>query len=394
MTVAARPRFEKHRVFSTFAAVYGIGYLSYMLMPLQVGAIIESMELDEAQAGTAATIELISLAVVLVVLAPKISVFNKRKLALIGAALVISGHFLSAMVNTYTLLLPCKVCTGMGAGMAIAAGNAVVASYNEPQRLFAVILTIGQMQAACLLFLSPAIISLWAHSGIYCLLALWSCVMALLLFKLPPGVARPGKNEPHIEKSNYRVFLLPSVLAMVLLGAGDASLWAFQERIAVSLGLRDDVIGLVLGSAVFAGMLGAATAALVGNRIGRLFPVISGLLWMAVCYLVITHATSQTVYVAMELSYLFAYGFVIPYLFGINGELDPGGGAMVAANGCNLIGISLGPICAGYIIVHSGYSTVGFTISLFAIVAMTMYLPVVRKVHFQSPRAKKTDNTI
>ena len=376
--------FDKRITISTFAAVYGVGYLSYMLMPLQIGALIESLDLNEAQAGVIATVELLSLAIALIVLAPKISAFDKRKLALYGAMLVVIGHTLSAIVDSYTLLILCRASVGLGAGMAVAAGNAIVAGSNSPQRLFAIILSIGQLQAACFLVTSPEFISRWAHAGIYGFLALWTLLMMVLLNLLPAHSSATADNVKPDNKFNFKIFFIPSVLAMILIGASDSSMWAFQERIANSLGLDNETTGLVLGAALISGMLGAALAAIVGKRLGQIFPIVSGLLWMAACYLIITQTTSQTIYITVELSYLFAYGFVIPYLFGLNGDLDPEGGAMVAANACNLIGNAIGPVCAGFIIVNSGYSTVGFIITFFAIVAMTMYLMVIRKTRLQS----------
>ena len=364
---------------SSFAAIYGVGYLSYMLMPLQIGALIESLNLNEAQVGTITTAELLALALTLFVLATKIASLDIRKLAMSGALLVIVGYSLSAIAGAYNLLVYCRICTGIGAGMVLAAGNAIVAGSLNPQRLFAIVLTIGQLQATCFLIVLPGLITRWAHAGIYGFLAVWTMLMLILLNRLPETANKKTASDPSASGINLRVFLLPSVLAMVFIGTSDASLWTFQERIADALGLDDEITGLVLGGALISGMLGAATAAIIGTRFGKTLPILCGLLWMAVCYLVITHTQSQSLYIIIELYYLFAYGFVIPYLYGLNGELDPQGGAMVAANGCNLIGISLGPVCAGYIIVNSGYPAVGFTITLFVLIALTIYLLVIKK---------------
>ena len=208
--------------------------------------------------------------------------------------------------------------------------------------------------------------------------------MMLILVRLPERENTANVIGESNDGINLKIFLLPSVLAMILIGASDSSLWAFQERIAESLGLDDEAIGLVLGGALVSGMLGAALAAIIGTRLGKIFPIVAGLLWMALAYLIITHTQSQGTYIAIELSYLFAYGFVIPYLFGLNGELDPQGGAMVAANGCNLIGNALGPACAGYIILNGGYPVVGITISFLVLLAMMMYLMVLRNLSLNS----------
>ena len=366
--------YNKSTIVSTFAAIYGLGYLSYMLMPMQVGALVRSLSLNEAEVGLVATVELLALAITLFALAPQIARLNKRKLALLGAVLLIAGHGLSAMAESSAQLLPCRIAVGIGAGMAIAAGNAVVASQLNPQKLFAIVFTVGQFQAACLLLLLPLLGADTSHAAIYVSLAIWTLLMLVLIRKLPEQPLQSTTEDVQSDVANFRVFLLPSVLAMIFIGASDASLWTFQERIANQMGLDAETIGLVLAGAVISGMLGAALAAFLGNRFGRVFPIVSGLLWMAMCYIVITHTKYPALYITSELSYLFAYGFVIPYLFGLNGDIDSSGAAMVAANGCNLVGISIGPVCAGYIIVHSGYSTVGMIISAFAIAAMGMYL--------------------
>ena len=353
-----------------------------MLMPMQVGALVKSLALDEAEVGLIATVELLSLAITLFALAPKIAFFNKRKLATRGALLLVAGHgkkIWRICLKTGKLLLPCRAAVGLGAGMAIAAGNAVVANELNSQKLFAIVFTIGQFQAACLLLVFPFMGADTSHAVVYGCLALWTIVMLVLVVKLPAQANAVSPQDAPEDKADFRVFLLPSVLAMIFIGASDASLWTFQERIADNLGLDAETIGLILSGAVISGMLGAALAAVLGNRLGRMFPIIAGLLWMAICYIIITHTELPALYIASELSYLFAYGFVIPYLFGLNGDLDSKGGAMVAANGCNLIGISLGPVGAGYIIVQSGYSMVGITISAFALLAMAMYMVALRK---------------
>ena len=50
---------------AAYCAVFGIGYMGYMLMPALLAAVVVQLEINEAQAGVAATTQLGALALAL-----------------------------------------------------------------------------------------------------------------------------------------------------------------------------------------------------------------------------------------------------------------------------------------------------------------------------------------
>ena len=122
------------RFLGAFAALYGIGYLSYMLMPILVGSLIEGLGINEDGAGVIATTELVALAATLLVLAPRMARMRLRTLAFTGAALAIAGSAVATVVGALPLLAASRAIAGMGMGMCIAAANAVTRSGTMTSR--------------------------------------------------------------------------------------------------------------------------------------------------------------------------------------------------------------------------------------------------------------------
>jgi len=370
---------SKIRLFlGSFAALYGIGYLSYILSPVVIGSIVQGLGLDEAEAGIVATVELFTLALCIFALAPRMAALPRRKLAFIGVALVIIGHGSSALAASFLFLLPARAVAGVGLGMLIATGNAVVAGSGTPQRLFASAFAVGQLQAAALLlFVFPAIAERWSYHGTYGFLALWALVMAPLLWFLPTSPP-DSHQEAQSSPATAGLFLLPSVLAMALIGASDASVWTFTERIAAGLGLSAPQAGSVLAGALIAGVIGSTLAGLLGTKLGERWPILIGSVLLATAYFCVTNATNGVVYSVAQVSVLGSYGFIIPYLFGVNGRMDRQGRVMVAGSGAHLIGTGAGPLLAGQAIIAVGYPGVGTLVFVMTIGCAVLFLIAIR----------------
>jgi predicted MFS family arabinose efflux permease len=356
-----------------FAALYGVGYLSYILSPVVIGSVVEGLRLDAAQAGLLASVELGALAISVILLAGRMATIDRRRLALAGIGLVVIGHASSALAGSLWFLLPCRAIAGLGLGAMIATGNAAVATTSAPQRQFAIAFTMGQFQAAALLlFVLPVVVERWSYSGAYGFLAIWSLLMLPLLRLLPERENAQDDRAP-VKGGAWQLFLLPTVIAMMLIGASDSSVWTFTERIALQLGLSLREAGSVLAVALIAGVAGSLAAAILGTRFGERTPILIASIVLATAYYAVATATSAAVYSSAQVTVIGCYGFVIPYLFGVNGRLDPTGRIMVAGSAAHLIGAGMGPLIAGQIIQSMGYAGVGSMVAAMTVACALLF---------------------
>lgn len=343
-----------------YAAIFGLGYMGYMLLPALLSSMIAKFDLSETDAGFAATTLLGALAITMFVVAPFLSKIDNLKIARWAAVITIFGYTGAALSPSYAISLFCLVVAGAGMGAAIAGGDAMVSASEKPDQLFGAIFAAGQLSAVILLIaIIPRVTTSLGPSGVLFVLMAWSVLMLVCLM-----VSKQAKIENSMPTHNgsFRVFLIPIVLALFLIGFSDASVWPFTGEIGNSLGLKDGQAETVQGIALLAGICGALFASFLGTRLGRRTPLLLGVPLLGFMYFLILNAPSVQVYSVAQVVALFVYGFTIPYLFGVCSELDPTGQTMATASGMQMLGVALAPWIAGLIIEGSGRTAVGYLV--------------------------------
>jgi predicted MFS family arabinose efflux permease len=366
---------------AAYCAVFGIGYMGYMLMPALLAPIIEQLAINEAQAGFAATMQLGGLALGLFATTPFLARIRIRSLILLGAVLATTGFTLTAATDSYEGVLLGLGSGGIGMGMVLAGGNTLVASSGNPDRLFATIFAFGQATAIIILIaVLPTTVGKFGYQGGFGAVALWTAILCVILFFTAPSNGKE-KRENRATSSSLMIFFTPAVLALLMLGLADASVWPFSQQIGSSLGLGSGVAESVLAAALAAGVSGSLVSAWLGLRFGRTFPMATGVVTLACCYFFVLTASEAWVYAVAQIAVLFAYGFSVPYFFGLCGKLDSTGRYMAAAAGMQMVGLALAPWLAGSLIVKSGYSALGLAVVFSAVLALILGLISARKTN-------------
>lgn len=334
--------------------------MSFFTMPhLIEGLVSGEMGLSESRAGLVGTIELMCLAVTIIVLSPRMGNIARRRLALIGMTIAAAGFGASSLFDQIPLIIACRVVAGVGAGCAMAAANAAIASLDEPEQVYAWTFILGSPVQAVVIAVMPYFVASGGHSGAYAYQASWALgfiALAWLLFPRDVAAAETAVAEKWVPK-----FLeIVMIFAIFLFLIGDGGTWSFAERVAISIGIDIHTYGRVLGVAVLVVPLGAALASAVGLRFGRYRPLAVGLCGMAASVYVLTHTAVQTVLMGAQLSYNFAYAFALPFVYGTAAAMDPRGRVIVAAMGVGLIGGASAPFLSGVLSETTGtYETLG-----------------------------------
>jgi hypothetical protein len=133
------------------------------------------------------------------------------------------------------------------------------------------------------------------------------------------------------------------LIAMFTYYIGVTGVWAYLERIGDSAGLAGATIGNALATSSFLGLIGAALAAAMASKFGRLLPIVSGHVLTIVGIALLTTSLTYPVYLAAVCVYNFAWNYLLPYLLACIASVDVTGRLVASTNGFVGAGLALGP---------------------------------------------------
>lgn len=357
----------EHRalIMPSFAAVYGLGFAPLLVLPFMIGAAVTGIGIDAGQAGLLATLELMFMCCLSFLLAPVIGHLPRRSIAIMGGVIIIAANLACMLVSSYQWIIIFRCMAGIGSGMALASGNATIASSTASDKLYNKVVFRGTILLVGLLLVTPFLIERWAQNGIYGLLAIVAIAMLLLLIKLPqyPIVS----NTDQVQASRYReLSVLPALAVLVMIFTyfvRDTMVWAFAERIASErLGLSIETISILFGLHGGLSLLGPLVAAWIGLRFGRKSPLLGGIVITGIITYLANITDSNITYGSMVIIWAAAHFFTYSYMMGLASVMDRQGRVVTAAGGAVLFGTALAPAISGNLLKIWDYGSLGLVI--------------------------------
>jgi predicted MFS family arabinose efflux permease len=357
-------------------AAAGAGLIGFDTLPVVLGAIVDGTGIDEGRAGRIASLELGSMAVAALVLAPRVSGVSLRGLALGSAAIAAAAHAASMLADGFAALAALRSIAGLAEGALVAAGNALIATSVDPDRLAARMQIVAGSAGALLLVALPNVVAAAGHRGAFAAMALLVLACTPILAWMPRGAAA------RIEAAHLPVRgdALPVLAAGLLLTAGEGAMWAFLERIGVHAGVSPPSIGALLGAVTLLGLLGAAAAAWLGTRLGRRLPIAAGIGCQAASCWMIAHAGAPPAYVLGSIGYGLAFFFVQPYLLGTAAVVDRNGRVAAGYAGVVLVGAAIGPVTGGALVSAFSYEALGWQLLVASVAALAAIWPLAARL--------------
>ncbi len=368
------PQGDPPRLLLGILAGAAIGFAAQGSLPILVGAVIDGLGVNEAAAGLLASAEIGTVALASLLLAPRIHRVSRRRLARLGAIVACIGQALAAASGSFETLLAARVVAGLGEGAAFAAANAALAGSANPERISALLALIGGAGAGLMLAALPFIVEPFGYAGGFVVLLVIGLVCVPLLHFLPDA---PGESAHAVrERAAHPGLGIATMLGFFVLALGGSAMWAFTERIGIHIGLSREFAGGVLAVTMVLGLSGAGLAGLLGMRLGRLAPLVVGLLGVAVSTAALGRASTWPTYAAMLGLWTFMFLFVMPYLMGIAAALDKAGRWAAATVGFWSVGSALGPVSAGTLIATLSYPALGVLVAGCALFSLLLVAPV------------------
>jgi predicted MFS family arabinose efflux permease len=380
MDAVFRPFAGFKSAVAVYAAIWGTGFLSYIAMPYLIGSVADGMGLGVDKAGLLGSVELSVVALSAFGVSSKLRVLPRRKIAMLGGVIAIAGHALSLLTNSIEALMACRVLAGIGAGMALAIGNACLAAAHDPSKAYGqVMMLLGVVGAGIVVGLGY-ITATWSYNGVFGTQAI------IVLLMLIPMSLLPERDEtrPEDDVSGGRVPMLPAIFIVAgifLWHFADNSIWGFSERIANKIGMEPNIIGWLLGGGLLVGTIGGFIASAMGTRYGRIWPICLGVAIAVICISVITSTGIIPIYTVSILIYIITFMFISSYIYGLAGELDHHGRIIAIASGAGNLGVALAPYLSGSLIESAGYGVMGKVVICVLFLVMGLSVVVGRHIN-------------
>ncbi len=351
---------ERKILLSSFAAISGVGLLSYAALPFLIGSTMISLNLNEESVGLLYSLEFIIAALSSIIIAPKIGKINRTKTAFIGAFIVMVGNLASGLwSNNYEILLLIRPFIGIGAGLTLASGNATIANAKHPAKIAGMMnVLFAAMMVLLMLYLSY-LNEYWGIQGIYLGLAAVTFSFLFLLKQMPQRSAQHESETVSSKISSTGIFSIAGIAIFAvffMFTLRDSMAWGFAERIGNTVGYSSNEMGQLLSLQAFSGLSGPIITAIIGFKYGIRSPLLLAI--------VLAGLTTYAIFLSPELSYLFkgsilvwtaGYFFAISYLTAYAATLDINGKIVAASGSAMLLGVAAGPALSGYLITKGGY---------------------------------------
>lgn len=362
------------------AAMVGLGVIgalgTFSFLPLVVSQAIAGLGMSPRAAGVLAALEMGAGGVATFLASFVVHRVNRRRIALLGLALIVAGSLLSQSVHHYAVMALGRTVTGFGEGSLIAAVIASMAGTRLPERNFG-LWTIANMAAASLLLfvVMPAVTAKWGIAGVF---SAYAClaIPGFALLAWYPQYAQGVSASPSVRAGagGPRVAIVLCLAAILLSHLAHGGIWAYMERFGAASGIAAAVTARALGYAAFAGLIGGIVVTALGTRCGRVIPNAAALVLSAASALLVAVAHTPAVFIAAAMCFYLAWVFGLPYLMGIISALDPQGRAATLGIVMQNAGLAAGPVAAGILAGSLHYRAVA--LAAFALYAAAAVIAV------------------
>ena len=348
-----------------------VSYQALSVLPLIVGGLIDHRGFTASQAGMVGSLEVFAMAGTAIILSPKINRIQRHYWA-IGASLLLAlMQFLSASPSAAGWFYVERFVAGMSSGVLVAILAATIPLARNPERLTALIILFDSSCTMGLYLVMPSLILQYGLTGAYGFLAIMTVLLAPLFLLLPASGPAPTPLSAPMRKTAWRVVAYSMSISI----AGTA-LWSFTERMGVSIGLELTTIGQVFAGSILIGLVGASTAAFIGQKIGSFWPIIIATLFNVSAAIAMPQVSTPLLFVVLFCVLQLSQQFNDPFRTGVTARLDGEGRLIGLSAGTGLLGAAFGPFLAGFIVEDGGFYRLSYLYFVLAAISFTAFWPI------------------
>ncbi len=284
---------------------------------------------------------------------------DARRVAAIATAVFCIGNFATAVLMPgFVALLVLRALTALGGGTLMVLCMTSAATSGNRDRVYG-LWVVGQLVAGALgLFVLPHLFDAFGLRALYVALAVLALIASPLTRGFDPALG--GANGKQVQQAGSGVngsstgstwFLATLVIGGVLaFYVAIGGVWTFASKAASLAGLDAGHTGELLAIASVMGIVGAACASFIGNRIARAAMLLTGYTILVAALLGLSAHPGSTGYAAAIFAFKFAWTFVLPFILAAAAKTDTSGRLIATLNFVIGAGLAVGPLIAGFLL--------------------------------------------
>jgi predicted MFS family arabinose efflux permease len=232
------------------------------------------LSLSERDAGLVVSVELLTLAMTAIAIAPVLPRLSYRRVGLAAAGLTLLTQGASLFSGSWAPLVLMRGAAGIGEDALYAVSLCRVASHSrKPDRAYGYFQVAWAVGSVALFAAGGELTASFAHRGIFALMAGVTLALAPLLLLVPDVRAK------HDDPEAADIALAPPLLGFMTLAAislyvtVSAAIYTFSGPLGERAGLDTSEVGYALTVASLIGLVSAGAATALNVRWGRTPPI-------------------------------------------------------------------------------------------------------------------------
>ena len=375
-------------LYAAFAFSQGIGLITYWTLPILAGALMTGLGLTTTQVGLLGTIEFAGLFIASLAVAPLMNRGFRRRFAVLGVVVVVAINLVCGLGGfEFTSLATLRFLAGLGAGLALAVGNATIANAKDAER-FSGHLTIALV--AFMVAVMPVfsrISESFGHRGVFLALAVTVLIGGLSLLFLPNGPDSELAGEAPDRPSTATATLLSgagvSVLVVALFfGARDTLPWLVAEQLGIDAGMALPEIGDLFALMYAVSILGPALLLFLSRRFDAKTLLAMSMAVTGLFAWVFTMADGNRLQFSSGIViWATAYFMAFALLNAVAATVDRSGQLVSAVGSSFIAGVTVAPFFGGYLVDQGGYSYLGMAEIVLTVLIVVLVVAGIRRTN-------------
>lgn len=357
----ARSKSSIDRGTYTYIAVFSaVLYMTLLIAPVIAAKLTTQFGLSATEVGALLSLELgaFSLATVPAYLwLRKVNLVTATKVFTLVA---VAGNIASGFVDSYGLLICCRVLTSLAAGSITVIILTLSSRTANPSRAYGLFVTSQLIMGAIILAVFPAVFANAKVSAVYWTMAGLALCCLLVAGRIDGNALRSGpglaaaapKFVASVRVPKFKaIFGLAAVLCFYISLSG---VWSFMAQIAGGASIGLGTTSLILALATVPGILSSMLATVLGDHPKRALFLILGYVALIVSITMLFGLSGALRFALAAVVFKFAWTFILPYLLSSISDLDSTGQLMNTTNLMIGTGFAVGPILGGMLIEATG----------------------------------------